>query len=113
MQMVVSAERRIYFFGALLFLEGAVCHSLKIFPPKGFLGNVLSLSKLKTMSLAEMKEKAVTQIVSLTDEASVKEILMHLDNLVQKENEVTKLNAEALFDKAVTQYGDTLEKLAK
>jgi hypothetical protein len=64
------------------------------------------------MHINEMKIKAITQVLQLTDEASVKEILKHLDDLTIKQTSLDQSRMEAIFNKAVDQYGHTLEKLA-
>ena len=62
------------------------------------------------MSVAEMKMKAVNQIINLKDEESVKEILEHLEKLNATKSE---LNLSQHYNTIKEQYGDVLEKLAQ
>lgn len=60
------------------------------------------------MSVAEMKVKAFEKLAALKDEASVKEILEHLEKLNSK-----SFDTDAFFKKASEQYSDVLKKLAE
>jgi predicted transcriptional regulator len=63
------------------------------------------------MSLAEMKLAAITEIIKITDEKALREILEHLAKVSIRDNPV--FNADAFFGKASEKYDDVLQKLAQ
>lgn len=60
------------------------------------------------MSIAEMKIKAIEKLTALNDEASVKEVLEHLEKLNARQ-----FDADKFFKQVSEQYGDVLKKLAE
>jgi hypothetical protein len=62
------------------------------------------------MSIAEMKVLAFEKLSALNEEAAIKEILMHLEDLGSPR---TKFNTDAFFEKMSTKYDDVLQKLAQ
>jgi cytochrome c553 len=63
------------------------------------------------MSTLELKGIAMEKIAALNSEAALKEVIAYLENLSSEENKSEKV--KQIFDKAVTQYGNALKKLAK
>lgn len=61
------------------------------------------------MSVAEMKIEAINQITRLTEEESLKEILIHLSKLTKQ----TELNLSQHYKEIKDQYTDVLKKLAE
>lgn len=61
------------------------------------------------MSVAEMKIEAINQITRLTEEESLKEILIHLSKL----NKQKELNLSQHYNEIKDQYEDVLKKLAQ
>ncbi len=60
------------------------------------------------MSVAEMKVLAIEKLTAINDEESLKEILIHLEKLNEKE-----FNADDFFKKTSEKYDDVLKKLAE
>lgn len=65
------------------------------------------------MSVAEMKLAAIQSISKLEDEVAVKEILTHLQKLVESEKLNKNEKMQNVFSEAVSQYGTVLKKLAE
>lgn len=61
------------------------------------------------MSVAEMKIEAINQITRLTEEESLKEILIHLSKL----NKQQELNLSQHYNEIKNEYGSVLKKLAE
>jgi hypothetical protein len=61
------------------------------------------------MSVAEMKIEAINQITRLTEEESLKEILIHLSKL----NKQKELNLSQHYNDIKDQYEEVLKKLAE
>jgi hypothetical protein len=61
------------------------------------------------MSVAEMKIEAINQITRLTEEESLKEILIHLSKL----NKEKELNLSQHYNEIKDQYEDVLKKLSE
>ena len=61
------------------------------------------------MSVAEMKIEAINQITRLTEESSLKEILVHLSKL----NKQKELNLSQHYNDIKNKYEDVLKKLAQ
>jgi predicted nucleotidyltransferase len=65
------------------------------------------------MSVAEMKVKAVSQLVQIEDENSLKEVLKYLEQVNYKLQKDHIKSADKIFDEAVSQYDSILKKLAE
>ena len=61
------------------------------------------------MSVAEMKVEAINQITRLTEEESLKEILIHLSKLTKQ----AELNLSQHYSESKDQYKDVVKKLAE
>lgn len=64
------------------------------------------------MSVAEMKVKAVSQLVQIEDENTLKEVLKYLEEANYKLQDHIK-SADKIFESAVLQYDSVLKKLAE
>lgn len=65
------------------------------------------------MSTLELKGIAMEKIAALNSEAILKEVIIHLDKLTAEASSGNTIKVNEIFDKAVSQYGNALEKLAK
>lgn len=65
------------------------------------------------MSVAEMKVKAVSQLVQIEDENTLKEVLKYLEQANYKLQKDHIKSADKIFDEAVSQYDSVLKKLAE
>jgi hypothetical protein len=63
------------------------------------------------MSVAELKLSAFEQLAAIHQETHLKQILDYLTVIARAEKEPKDM--QAVFDKAVEQYGPVLEKLAQ
>ncbi len=65
------------------------------------------------MSVAEMKVKAVSQLVQIDDENVLKEVLKYLEETNYKLQKDQLKSADKIFEAAVAQYDVVLKKLAE
>ena len=65
------------------------------------------------MSVAEMKVKAVGQLVQMDDENTLKEVIKYLEEANTKLQKGHIKSADMIFESAVLQYDSVLKKLAE
>ena len=65
------------------------------------------------MSVAEMKVKAVSQLVQMDDENTLKEVIKYLEEANTKLQKDHIKSADKIFESAVSQYDSVLKRLAE
>jgi len=69
---------------------------------------IRNFEKIKFMSVAEMKQKAISLIDKVENEKKLEQVLKVLADVTPRQ-----LNADEAFERTAEKYGETLRKLAQ